>query len=163
MFRLSSLNTRRLKIYFLLVAVVTVGCCTLPHYFCFAIPPSLSHKLFWVDRDTRKISRGEYVLFIHSDKRTGDKPLQMLKIVACNEGDVLTVDASKNYFCNGDYLGKAKNKALDGSLLTNFVWNGPVPPGMILAMGQHKDSYDGRYYGFVKKSAVVNKAHPVFD
>jgi type IV secretory pathway protease TraF len=87
----------------------------------------------------------------------------MLKKVVCDEGDILTVDNDKRFFCNGVYVGKAKDRALDGSALTNFVWNGPVPPGMILAMGEHKDSYDGRYYGFVQKTSVLNKAHPVFE
>ena len=145
------------------MAGISAACLTLPRFFCFALPPSLYHKLFWVDRDTRKISRGDYVLYRHSDKHTGDRNLQMVKKVVCAEGDILTVDSAKKYFCNGQYLGKAKDRALNGSPLTNFVWNGPVPSGMILAMGEHKDSYDGRYYGFVKKTAVLNKAHPVFE
>jgi type IV secretory pathway protease TraF len=159
-------DKKRLKRFVILSAAILSACLafslTLGHFFSFAFPPSLSHKLFWVDRDIRKISRGDYVSFNLSDKHTGDRTLRMIKIVVCDEGDILTVDSGKKYFCNGVYLGKAKNKALDGSLLTNFAWNGPVPPGMILPMGEHKDSYDGRYYGFIKKTAILNKAHPVF-
>lgn len=160
-------NENGLKKFVILTAGILAACLalslTLGHFFSFALPPSLSHKLFWVDRDTRKIARGDYVNFIYSDKHTGDRPLPMIKIVVCDEGEILTVDSAKKYFCNGVYLGKAKDRALNGSTLTNFVWNGPVPSGMILPMGEHKDSYDGRYYGFIKKAAVMNKAHPVFN
>jgi type IV secretory pathway protease TraF len=162
MLKVLSLEERRLIKAQVLLAGIAAACLTLPRCFCFALPPSLSHILFWADRDTRKISRGDYVLYPHSDIRTGYKSLQMVKKVVCNEGDILTVDSSKRYFCNGVYLGEAKDKAIDGAPLTNFIWNGPVPAGMVLAMGECKDSYDGRYYGFVQKTAVINKAHPVF-
>jgi type IV secretory pathway protease TraF len=163
MLKISSLEKKRLIKVIILMTGISAASLTLPRFFCFALPPSLSHKLFWVDRDIRTISRGDYVLYTHSDKRTGERALKMVKKVVCDEGDILTVDSGKRYYCNGVYLGKAKDRALNGSLLTNFVWNGPVPHGMILPMGEHKDSYDGRYYGFVQKTAVSTKAHPVFE
>lgn len=163
MLKLSSLDKKSLTKVLVLMAGISSACLTVPRFFCFALPPSLSHKLFWVDRDTWKISRGDYVIYSHSDKNTGDRALQMVKEVVCDEGDILVVDSAKRYFCNGVYLGKAKDRALNGSTLGYFVWNGPVPSGMLLPMGEHKDSYDGRYYGFVKKTAVLYKAHPVFE
>jgi type IV secretory pathway protease TraF len=167
MFKKLLLDKKCLKKFLVLTTCILAACFafsfTLGHFFSFAFPPSLSHKLFWVDRDIRKISRGDYVSYTHSDIHTGNRSLQMIKIVVCDEGDILTVDRGKKYFCNGIYLGKAKDRALDGSILTNFVWNGPIPSGMLLPMGEHKDSYDGRYYGFVKKTAVFSKAHPVFQ
>jgi signal peptidase I/conjugal transfer pilin signal peptidase TrbI len=29
-------------------------------------------------------------------------------------------------------------------------------------MGQHKDSYDSRYFGFVDKNRILAKAYPIF-
>jgi type IV secretory pathway protease TraF len=146
-----------------LVLVIPALCLTLPRYFCVALPPSLFHKLFWVDKDMSRIGRGDYVLFSHNDMATRGKTMQMVKLVGCGEGDMLTVDNIKRYYCNGEYLGRAKDKGLNGTPLRNFAWNGPVPKGMILPMGQHKDSYDGRYYGFIAKNEVKSKAHPVFE
>jgi len=161
---LKLLNRRQLFILaaFLVLAVPAL-CFTLPRFFCVALPPSLFHVLFWVDKDTSRIGRGDYVMFTHADKATNGKKLHMVKLVGCSEGDVLTVDNIKRYFCNGEYIGRAKDRALNGKPLRNFSWDGPVPPGMILPMGQHKDSYDGRYYGFIAKNDVRSKAHPVFE
>ena len=159
----SSLDLNRLAKAIVLMAGIPLACLTLPRYFCLALPPSLSHKLFWIDRDTRKITRGDYVLYTLADKHTGGRSLKMVKKVACDEKDNLSVDSAKRYFCNGVYLGTAKDRAFNGSPLKNFVWNGPVPPGMVFPMGEHRDSYDGRYYGFVEKNAVLIKAHPVFE
>jgi len=145
-----------------LVLVIPALCLILPRYFCVALPPSLFHKFFWVDSDTSRIGRGDYVMFMHRDMATRGRTMQMVKLVGCNAGDVLTVDNIKRYYCNGEYIGRAKDRALNGQLLRNFAWNGPVPPGKILPMGQHKDSYDGRYYGFIAKSEIKSKAHPVF-
>lgn len=159
---LKSLNRRQLLILAVaLVLVIPELCLTLPRHFCVALPPSLFHKLFWIDMDTSTILRGDYVLFMHRDMATRGRSMPMLKLVGCNAGDVLTVDNIKRYYCNGEYIGRAKDRALNGQLLRNFAWNGPVPPGMFLPMGQHADSYDGRYYGFIAKSRVISKAHPV--
>ncbi|ABL01358.1 type IV secretory protease (plasmid) [Pelobacter propionicus DSM 2379] len=127
-----------------------------------SITKSLSHRLYWLDKDTAKIKYGDYVLFRHSDVATQFIEQTMIKLVKCDEGDVLTVNEKKELYCNNAFIGRAKDKALNGKKLVNFVWNGPVPPGMFLPMGDHKDSYDGRYYGFLPKSKVLKKAHPVF-
>lgn len=159
---LKRLNRKELLISAVaLVLVIPALCLTLPRYFCVALPPSLFHRLFWIDRDTSRIGRGDYVMFMHRDMATRGRTIQMVKLVGCNAGDVLTVDNIKRYYCNGEYIGLAKDRALNGQLLRNFAWNGPVPPGMFLPMGQHKDSYDGRYFGFIAKSRVISKALPV--
>lgn len=161
---LKLLNRRQLLItVVVMVMAVPALCLTLPRYFCVALPPSLFHKLFWIDRNTSRIGRGDYVLFSHRDMATRGRTMLMVKLVGCNEGDMLTVDNIKRYYCNGEYIGRAKDKGLNGTPLRNFDWNGPVPAGKILPMGQHKDSYDGRYYGFIAKSEVKGKAHPVFQ
>ena len=85
-----------------------------------------------------------------------------MKILGCNEGDLLTVDAEKKFYCNGDYLVRAKDYSLKGELLQHFVFNGTVPSGYMFVMGQHKDSYDSRYFGLVEKSRILAKAYPIF-
>lgn len=153
---------KRLKTAFVVAALVTAFSFTVPRCFCFALPKSLNHWLFWKVREKGEIRRGDYVLYDHSDKATGWKSLRMIKLVACNEGDILSV-VDKKFYCNGAYLGKAKDKALNGTPLQSFVWEGPVPKGKILALGEHRDSYDSRYYGFISKSKILCKACPVFE
>jgi conjugal transfer pilin signal peptidase TrbI len=160
---LKSLSRRQLLAAAIaMVILVPAACFTLPRFFCVALPPSLFHVLFWIDKDVREIRRGDYVIYQHEDPAKKGRALTMVKIARCVDGDMLTVDNIKRYFCNGEYIGTAKGLALNGQPLRNFPWNGPVPKGMILPMGEHKDSYDGRYYGFIAKSEVKSKAKPVF-
>ena len=72
------------------------------------------------------------------------------------------VDAEKKFFCNGEYLVRAKDFSLKGEPLQHFTFNGPVPKGFMFVMGQHKDSFDSRYFGFVEKSRILAKAYPIF-
>ncbi|ANA41846.1 peptidase (plasmid) [Geobacter anodireducens] len=134
----------------------------MPRFFVVSLTASLHKRLYLIDEDTSKIKRGDFVLFRHSSVATRGIEQTMIKLVRCDEGDELAVDRSKVLTCNGEYIGRAKDAALNGMRLQNFVWNGKVPAGMFLPMGEHKDSYDGRYYGFIPKAKVLKKAHPVF-
>lgn len=163
MCKLSSLNTKqRLFVIGTLVVASVIASFTFPKFFVISLTGSLSKRLYWLDRDVTCVKRGDYVLFTHSNVATQFKEQTMVKLVRCDEGDDLEVDKNKVLTCNGEYIGRAKDSALNGTRLQNFVWNGKVPAGMFLPMGEHKDSYDGRYYGFIAKVKVLKKAHPVF-
>jgi signal peptidase I/conjugal transfer pilin signal peptidase TrbI len=90
------------------------------------------------------------------------KSEEMLKVIGCNEGDQLTVDAEKKFYCNSEYLVRAKDISLKGEPLQHFVFNGQIPKGAMFVIGQHKDSYDSRYFGFVDKNRILAKAYPIF-
>ncbi len=135
---------------------------TIPRFFAFSLTESLGRRIFWVSKDATNIKRGDYVIYRHSNVATQFKEQSMIKLVRCNEGDDLEVDDHKVLTCNGEYIGRAKDTALNGTRLQNFIWHGKIPAGMFLPMGEHKDSYDGRYYGFIAKANVLKKAHPVF-
>lgn len=85
-----------------------------------------------------------------------------LKRVECDEGEQLSVDESKTYFCSGRYLGRAKDRSRAGEAVRHFCFNGVVPAGKMFVMGDHIDSYDSRYIGFVDKAEVVGRAWPIF-
>jgi signal peptidase I/conjugal transfer pilin signal peptidase TrbI len=85
----------------------------------------------------------------------------VMKILGCNEGDLLAVDAEKRFYCNGEYLVRAKDYSLKGEPLRHFVYRGTVPKGFMFVMGEHKDSYDSRYFGLVDKSRILAKAYPI--
>ncbi len=80
----------------------------------------------------------------------------------CDEGDILTVDAAKRFFCNGEYLGAAKDYSRKGEKMQYFTFNGKIPPGSMFVMGEHPDSYDSRYFGLVDKSRVRSRLYPIF-
>lgn len=137
----------------------------LPYKFSVTLTPSLKHRIYWLTRNPDKVVRGDYVLFHHKElaaKVGMKKSEEMLKVIGCNEGDQLTVDAEKKFYCNGEYMVRAKDISLKGEPLQHFVFNGLIPKGVMFVMGQHKDSYDSRYFGFVDKNRILAKAYPIF-
>jgi signal peptidase I/conjugal transfer pilin signal peptidase TrbI len=149
----------------LAITVLLIAGTVLPYKISVTLTPSLKHRVYWLIRSPDKVTRGDYVLFRHQEltARMGMKKSDdVMKILGCNEGDQLTVDAEKNFYCNGEYLVRAKDFSLKGEPLRHFIFNGPVPKGFMFVMGQHKDSFDSRYFGFIEKSRILAKAYPIF-
>lgn len=148
------------------VAFVSIGL-VIPQFLTYSSSPSLGYHLFfmwpgWLVGKPDVIKKGDLVRFPHQDKITGGKRVHMLKRVACQAGDILTVNADREYYCNGQYLGRAKEKSASGVAVSPFQWSGAVPNGVFFAAADHKDSYDSRYYGFISNEKVENKAWPLF-
>lgn len=159
-----SLDFRNWRLW-LAITVLLVAGTLLPYKFSVTLTPSLKHRIYWLTRNPAKVVRGDYVLFRHKElsARMGMKKSEdVMKILGCNEGDLLTVDAEKKFYCNGKYLVRAKDISLKGEPLQHFVFNGMIPKGAMFVMGQHKDSYDSRYFGFVDKNRILAKAYPIF-
>jgi len=130
-------------------------------YFVFTTSPSLKHKFFYVDLRRKEPKRGEYIAFwLYPDKIISEKQ-RSIKEVVCFPGDILEV-RGRDYYCNGVYLGRAKERSRKGVSVDNFKWNGPVPEGMYFVKGVHPDSYDSRYYGFVSKERIIGVGRPLF-
>ena len=149
----------------LAITCLLVAGTLLPYKISVTLTPSLKHRVYWLVMSPDRVGKGDYVLFKHRDltARMGmNKSEAVMKILGCNEGDLLTVDAEKKFSCNGEFLVRAKDYSLKGEPLQHFAFNGTVPTGFMFVMGQHKDSYDSRYFGFVEKSRIMAKAYPIF-
>ncbi|RUM31336.1 MAG: peptidase, partial [Aquifex sp.] len=85
----------------------------------------------------------------------------LLKEIGCYPGEIL-VTKGLDYYCDGRYLGTAKQKGSDGRIVGHFEYNGTVPEGEYFMRGTHPRSYDSRYFGFVKRAAVVRGAKPIW-
>ena len=126
------------------------------------LSPSVKPRLFFLVRHPAEIRKGDYVIFKpkHMDPYINGKTL--VKKVTCDEGDRLT-EKGKDYFCDGTiYLGRAKDFSLKGEKLQNFVYNGVIPKGFCFVSGSNINSYDSRYWGFLRKSDIKARAYPVF-
>jgi len=126
--------------------------------------PSLSHRVFYM----RAIShgampkKGDYVIVHASSMYIDDgKPFDMTKRVACVPNQELRVKG-RRYFCDGAYLGEAKERSLKREPLKNFIFNGSIPAERLFLMGDGKDSFDSRYLGFVKVDDVKTIVYPIF-
>ncbi|MDH5543691.1 MAG: S26 family signal peptidase [Nitrospinota bacterium] len=147
----------------LLIPFVYIGS-RIPENFAVTTSASLSHRIYFLVRLKKedKIHRGDYVWIRSlSSKYIDDgKEFSAIKRVACNAGDLLEV-SDQNYSCNGRYLGRAKRYSLKGVLLKDFIFNGIIPEGEIFVMGEHKDSFDSRYLGFIKRDNIGAVGIPI--
>ena len=158
------LRNNNWRLFFIIFAVVVAGT-VIPRRIGIILTPSLAHRIFWVSKDPQQVGRGDYVFFEDAElaKAVG-KPEHpnIFKIIRCDEGDTMTVDAEKRFFCNGESLGVAKDYSLKGENMQYFAFNGKIPKGFMFVMGEHKDSYDSRYFGLKEKSRVRAKLYPIF-
>jgi conjugal transfer pilin signal peptidase TrbI len=158
------LRNNNWRFFFIILAVVVAGT-VIPRRIGIILTPSLAHRIFWVSKDPQQVRRGDYVFFEDAElARAVGKPEHpnIFKIIRCDEGDTLTVDAEKRFFCNGEFLGVAKDYSLKSEKMQYFVFNGKIPKGFMFVMGEHKDSYDSRYFGLKEKSRVRAKLYPIF-
>ena len=159
-----NLDFHNWRLWLAITCLIVAGT-LIPYKFSVTLTPSLKHRIYWLTRNPDKVVRGDYVLFHHKElaaKVGMKKSEEMLKVIGCNEGDQLTVDAEKKFYCNGEYMVRAKDISLKGEPLQHFVFNGQIPKGVMFVMGQHKDSYDSRYFGFVEKNRILAKAYPIY-
>ena len=154
------------KLILLIVLLIIGG--LLPAHISVTLTPSLNHRVFFLifNPDPESIMKGNYVLFNIGqkmirqfvDESDTDK---IMKIVGCAGGSVLKVEG-KDYYCDGVLLGHAKDVSLAGKPLYHYVFNGSIPAGRLFVIGEHKDSFDSRYFGLVDVQTVVAKAYPLF-
>jgi conjugal transfer pilin signal peptidase TrbI len=150
---------------FSIILAVTVAGTVIPRNIGIILTPSLSHRIFWVSRNPHRVGRWDYVFFEDAElARKVGKPEHpnIFKIIRCDEGETLTVDAGKRFFCNGEFLGMAKDYSRKGEQMQYFAFNGKIPPGFMFVMGEHRDSYDSRYFGLKEKSRVRAKLYPIY-
>ena len=154
-----TLKNKRVSI--LVIAVISgLVAWLIESHLLFTLTPSLSHRVYLMGK-AKEIGKNDYVVFSMKGDRFAKDSDKLLKRVGCAEGDVLRT-AGKEYFCNDVLLGKAKDFSLKGDRIPNFKYNGVIGSGFLFVIGEHKDSYDSRYFGFINKDQVVAKAYPLW-
>ncbi len=155
------------KMVFTLLVFFSLSFAMLPfaywvhNHLSFALTPSLPYRIFYL-ASPDKIAKGDYVRyqFRGSEATEIQGTFWFIKQVACKAGEALKVDG-REFYCNGEFLGTAKQYSLKGNPLTPFSFDGVIPAGRLFVMGQHKDSYDSRYLGFVLEKDVGALALPL--
>ena len=164
--KLSSLkNPRKVLCLLLFFGALVFGGMNIPGRFSVTTTPSLKYRVFFlknISDDASKIRKDDYVLFNMSTGYINNgKRFDAIKKVSCVSGEYLTVK-DKNYFCNGQFIGHAKDVSSIGKPVNNFLFDGQMPEGMIFVTGDHIDSYDSKYFGFVRRKDVKAIASPMF-
>ena len=135
----------------------------LPGRIVVAISPSLDHRVFVVTKSFTpdEIRKDDYIMFtVRSHYIKNGKPSRLLKKVSCVTGERLET-RTREYYCDGEYLGMAKWYSLKGEPVDAFVYSGAVPEGKLFVTGHHVDSFDSRYLGFIERSKVEGIARPL--
>ena len=123
---------------------------------------SLPYRVFYVDKlHTSDFKKGDIVVFRFWGSDYYSEGKQFVKMVSCVSGSYLKV-AGRDFYCDGVYLGRAKEKDKWGKEVSPFFYDGIVPKGKYFVLGTHFDSYDSRYYGFVDESYITGRAYPIF-
>lgn len=123
---------------------------------------SIKPKVLWVNpvsESNRSLLAEKDRYFVFSLISPDGKLVNADKRIGCAEGHYLaakmnTTDATMDFYCDGSYLGRSKSRTLTGKPLVPFAYTGVVPHGKIFAIGDHIDSYDSRYIGFVDITQV---------
>ncbi len=155
-----------IKLVLLIGILAVVG--ILPSHISVTLTPSLNHRVYFLifRPDSGSIRKGDYILFNMSKetiRQFTDEPHtdKIMKIVGCAAGSVLKVE-NRDYYCDEVYLGRAKEVSLAGKPISHFVFNGEIPQGKLFVIGEHRDSFDSRYFGFIDARSVIAKAYPLF-
>jgi len=122
--------------------------------------PSLPYNIFFVDKKDTQFKKNDLIVFNYPGKnvymyQTGEK---FVKIAKCFSNEILTINKNKEYFCNGELIGKAHLHDTEGKKLSIFNFNGPIPKDKYFVVGTHLKSWDSKYWGFVSQENIIGKA-----
>ncbi len=106
--------------------------------------------------------KGKFVMFA-LPKNTyipNPKTDETTKQVVCAAGDELSRKGDA-FYCNGRFIGMGKHYSLKGIPVKLFEFQGTIPEGQLFVMGDNRDSYDSRYFGFISLSDVKGVVYPL--
>lgn len=144
-------------------ALVVAGM-LIPSRFAVTLTPSTEHRVFFLKKgpSTGELQKGVYVMLdIRSEYVDHGTPRRVIKRIACTARRELNV-IGHDFYCDGREIAVAKDFSLKGKELPRFLYNGEIPSDAVFVTGQHRDSFDSRYFGFVRKTEVKAIAYPLF-
>ena len=148
---------------FIGIIVILFAGFEIPKRITVTISDSVNYRIFYKQTffDKEDIKKGAYVMAeLYSDV-IKCSPCLIVKRVAGVTGDLI-VSRDLDYFCNGEYLGKAKTHSMTGKPIERHKTNGLIPENTIFLMGDSADSFDSRYYGPMETKNVKAIARPIF-
>lgn len=149
------------KIVFVLVFAVLIGA-EMSGRFAVNLSSSIRPRLFYLVKAPVNVSKGDYVIFRPERMDPYIDGKMLVKKLTCDEGHMLS-ERGRDYFCDGNtFLGRAKVLSLKGHRLHRFYWSGVIPRGFCFVSGSNVNSYDSRYWGFLRKSDIKASAYPIF-
>ncbi len=147
----------------LTLCVMTVGAYLSGARILFNVSGSLPYHLFFAVRNSEIICGQKSIGFfqLNVENPYWDFGTVFAKRFVGCPGDVLTTKG-REFYINGSCVGVASETDSRGYLVKSFKFSGEIPKNTYFVLGDGKDSYDSRYWGFVKKSWIVGRGFPLF-
>jgi len=138
------------------------------NYFTFAINVSVSlpGTLYLIHKG-EKPQKGDFVAFNYTGDGLYQKNSRFLKRLDGIPGDVISsnepVVGYRDYFVNGNFVGRAQPKSTMGTPLQAGP-TGTIPAGHYYVTGTHPNSLDSRYYlvGWISEQQIIGRAFLLF-
>ena len=165
---------KKYKIFIVIILIVIAGA-AIPEYFAVTITKSLNKRIYFINkgRQAEKLKTGDYVMFsLLKSKRESDLPAKLVRMIeddggylqikriGCSAGEELK-NIGNEFYCKNKLIAKAKEYSLGGERLRNFEFSGKIPEGNMFLVGDHVDSYDSRYFGFIKTTDIIATLYPL--
>lgn len=133
----------------------------IPHNITVTLTPSVSHRVFWIGGkpETSPIKAGTYIMF-ELPPNEYVPPQLTVKRVVCTPGDTLRLIGDE-FYCNNTLLGRGKQYTRSGVKVKLFSKTGIIPLDNYFVMGDHRDSFDSRYFGYVEKKYIKSVVYPI--
>lgn len=122
---------------------------------------SVNFTYGYMDQKDKTPVKDEYFGFIFKAVQNDKYGMRFVKRVACMSGERL-IHSGRDFYCNGAFLATAKAWDRKGNPAAPFDFNGTIPDGKYFALGEHADSYDSRYWGFVNHGWILGRVHRIF-
>lgn len=118
---------------------------------------SIKGKIFLVLKGNKRIIKDDLVVFeVAGDLYFNNKKL--LKRVVGVEGD-LVIRSGNKYYINDELVAIAKDYSQSGERLNKYLVDEiTIKKEEYFVIGDHKDSYDSRYFGLLPSSQIKGKA-----
>ncbi|MFZ3461480.1 signal peptidase I [Vibrio harveyi] len=146
------------RIHIVVVALLFLIPITAEHL-VIPVTDSIQPHVLWLTSDA--IKKGDYVTFPFQHPFINDnKPSFLTKKVACVAGDRLEVRGGAVY-CNDEIKAVTNLNIVQNPKVTMFAFDGVIPEGKVLVLGEHPRSFDSRYYGLVNLDEM-QKSIPLF-
>lgn len=129
-----------------LVTIAYFGSVFIWNHIEIVVSPSVEYRVYI--KNVGKYEKNGYARFAIESEFLPEGATTITKRFGCMPGETLET-RERAHYCNGVYLGTAKEKTIKGADLPVFIFNGTVPDGFAYMSGHHHDSFDSRYWGFL--------------
>ncbi len=160
---MSELRRRGVGVAVLGLCVATVGAYFSGVRLLFNVSGSLPHHLFFSVRSAEIACGRESIGFfrLNVENPYWDFGTVFAKRFVGCPGDELSAEGGE-FYINGTRIGVASEVDSLGNPVVSFQFSGVIPEGSYFVLGDGGNSYDSRYWGFVRKSWIVGRGFALF-